>query len=375
MIPGVVGGTETYARGLLEGLRRLRPNHEFVIFLNRESAGWLPEDESGFKKVICPVNATSRRQRFVYEHLHLRNVVRKHGIDLLHSLGYTSPIFMPCPTVVSTHDLNFRAFGNLMPLSRRWMLGLTVRESVIHSDRVITISEFSRQQILNAYKISPDKVVVTYLASDVDAQESASRPAPEEFPELDWMREPYMVAFSSTYPNKNMPRLLEAFSEAKRLQNIDQRLVLIGHPYSSENWSPLVRGLTERRDVIWTGYLERRQMFNVLRRAGFMVFPSYYEGFGLPVLEAMAVGLPVVCSRAASLPEVAGDAAVFFDPYSIKDIAEKIVAVAINPSLRNQLRAKGIENLKRFSWEKTAVETVAVYDDLLRRRVMKHDSH
>jgi glycosyltransferase involved in cell wall biosynthesis len=172
-----------------------------------------------------------------------------------------------------------------------------------------------------------------------------------------------------------MPRLLEAFSEAKRLQNIDQRLVLIGHPYSSENWSPLVRGLTERRDVIWTGYLERRQMFNVLRRAGFMVFPSYYEGFGLPVLEAMAVGLPVVCSRAASLPEVAGDAAVFFDPYSIKDIAEKIVAVAINPSLRNQLRAKGIENLKRFSWEKTAVETVAVYDDLLRRRVMKHDSH
>jgi len=184
---------------------------------------------------------------------------------------------------------------------------------------------------------------------------------------LEWMREPYVVAFSSTYPNKNMPRLLEAFSEAKRLRKIAQRLVLIGHPYSSEDWSPLARDLVERRDVIWAGYLERRQVFSVLKRADFLMFPSFYEGFGLPVLEAMAVGLPVVCSKAASLPEVAGNAAVFFDPFSVADIAEKIVTVANDASLRNELRARGVENLKRFSWEKTAAETVAVYDKLLRR--------
>jgi glycosyltransferase involved in cell wall biosynthesis len=105
-----------------------------------------------------------------------------------------------------------------------------------------------------------------------------------------------------------------------------------------------------------------------LKRAEFLVFPSFYEGFGLPVLEAMAVGLPVVCSKAASLPEVAGNAAVFFDPFSVEDIAEKVVAVANDASLRNELRARGVENLKRFSWEKTAAETVAVYDELLRGR-------
>ena len=367
MIPGVVGGTETYARGLLEGFKRVRPNHEFVIFLNRESSGWVPNDGAGFRAVVCPVNAVSRSRRFVYEHVFLRREVRKYGIDLLHSLGYTSPVFLACPTVVTVPDLNFRAFGNLMPLPHRLMLSLAVKQAVTYSDKVITISDYSRQEILRAYNVAAEKVVVTHLAVDFQVLEPGPNPAPEMVPGLEWMREPYFVAFSSTYPNKNLPRLLEAFSEAKRLRRITQRLVLIGHPYPSEDWSPCTRDLVERRDVIWAGYLERRQVFSVLKRADFLVFPSFYEGFGLPVLEAMEVGLPIVCSNAASLPEVAGNAAVFFDPFSVADIAEKIVTVANDAKLRNELRTKGVENLKRFSWEKTAAETVTVYDQLLRR--------
>jgi glycosyltransferase involved in cell wall biosynthesis len=363
MIPKVVGGTETYARGLLEGFRRLRPNHEFVIFLNRESSKWVPDDGAGFKTVVCPVNAVSRSKRFAYEHLVLRREVRRHGIDLLHSLGYTSPVFLACPSVVTVPDLNFRAFGNLMPLPRRLMLNLAVKLAVLRTDKVVTISEFSRQEILRAYRVAPEKVVVTLLAVEPE-----SNPASGVGTVLKWMRESYCVAFSSTYPNKNLPRLLEAFSDAKRLHRIAQRLVLIGHPYSSRDWSPRVRDLVERTDVIWAGYLERHQVFGALKQADFLVFPSFYEGFGLPVLEAMAAGLPIVCSKAASLPEVAGNAAVYFDPFSVEDIAEKIVAVANDASLRNELRARGFENLKRFSWEKTAAETVAIYDELLRRR-------
>jgi glycosyltransferase involved in cell wall biosynthesis len=368
MIPNVVGGTETYARGLLEGLRRLRPNHEFVIFLNRESSKWVQDDGPRFRVVVCPVNAVSRSRRFAYEQFLLRREVRKHGIDLLHSLGYTSPVFLACPTVVTIPDLNFRAFGNLMPLPRRLMLSIAVKQAVLRTDKVITISEFSRQEILHAYHVAPEKVVITHLAVEPHALEQGSIPAPGMGSDFEWMRDPYFVAFSSTYPNKNMPRLLEAFSEAKRLHKIAQRLVLIGHPYASKDWSPGVRELVERRDVIWAGYLERDQVFNVLKQAEFLVFPSFYEGFGLPVLEAMEVGLPIVCSNAASLQEVAGNAAVFFDPFSVADIAEKIVTVANDVSLRNELRARGVENLKRFSWEKTAAETVAVYDELLRRR-------
>ena len=368
MIPNVVGGTETYARGLLEGLRQLRPNHEFVIFLNRESSKWIQDDVAGFRTVVCPVNAVSRSRRFAYEHVLLRREVRKYGIDLLHSLGYTSPVFLACPTVVTVPDLNFRAFGNLMPLPRRLMLSLAVKQAVMRSDKVITISEFSRQEILRAYHVAAEKVVVTHLAVESHTLEPESNPASGTGSGFEWTRDPYFVAFSSTYPNKNLPRLLEAFGEAKRQHKIAQRLVLIGHPYASKDWDPRVQDLVERRDVIWTGYLERGQVFGVLRQADFLAFPSFYEGFGLPVLEAMEVGLPIVCSNAASLPEVAGTAAVFFDPFSVANMAEKIVAVANDAPLRNELRVRGAENLKRFSWEKTAAETVAVYDGLLRRR-------
>jgi glycosyltransferase involved in cell wall biosynthesis len=251
-----------------------------------------------------------------------------------------------------------------MTFARRTMLRLAVKEAVLRSNRVITISEFSRREILKAYNVPSDKVVVTYLAADTKLTDPAPSRDPGSVPGMEWMEEPYMVAFSATYPNKNIPRLIEAYGEAKKRHSIPQRLVLIGHPFRMEhgNQDELVR----KRDLIWTGYLEQRTMVEVVRRAEFMVFPSYYEGFGLPVLEAMAAGLPVVCSRAASLPEVAGDAAVYFDPFSVDDMAGKIVAVATNASLRKTLRSKGFENLKRFSWEKVARETVAVYDEQLR---------
>jgi len=365
MIPREVGGTETYARGLLHGLRKIQPAYEFVLFLNRESADWAPSIESGFARVVCPVNAISRGKRFLYEHFRLRENLKEHRIDLLHSLGYTSPVRLACPTIVTVPDLNFLAFGHLIPLARRLMLKLTVKQSVLRTDKVITISEFSRREILSAYRIPAEKVAVTYLAAERVAVQPVSAASARADAGMGWMKEPYMVAFSATYPNKNIPRLLAAYGEAKRRHHIPQRLVLIGHPFPMKD-DP-AKDLVGSGDVVWTGYVERQTLTEILKRAEFMVFPSFYEGFGLPVLEAMSRGLPVVCSNAASLPEVAGDAAITFDPFSVPDMAEKIAAVALSSSLRSELRKKGEGNLNRFSWEKTAAETVAVYDDLLRK--------
>lgn len=366
MIPREVGGTETYARGLLQGLCRIKPVHEFVLFLNRESAGWVPAIESGFTRVVCPVNAVSRGKRFLYEQVRLRRGLKEHGIDLLHSLGYTSPVGLPCPTVVTVPDLNFVAFGHLMPAARRLMLKLTVKQSVLRTDKVITISDFSRKEILSAYKIPAEKVAVTYLATErEDVHQPFAGSAGVEYG-IPWMQEPYMIAFSATYPNKNIPRLLAAYVEARQRQRIPQRLVLIGHPFPMSG--DRAKDLVSSGDVVWTGYVERHMLTEILKRAEFMVFPSFYEGFGLPVLEAMSLGLPVVCSNAASLPEVVGDAAITFDPFSVPDMAEKIASVAVNASLRSELRKKGERNLSRFSWEKTAAETVAVYDELLKTR-------
>jgi len=369
MIPGVVGGTETYAMGLLGGLKELRPELDFVLFLNRESAELALDEAPKFRSVVCPVAAVNRKDRYYFEQVKLRQYLRKHEIDLVHSLGYTSPLFLHCPSVVSVPDLNFKAFGDLMPLSRRLMLGLFVKQAVVRSNKIIAISEFSRQEILREYHVPPEKVVVTHLAVDIGYLKKITDGGTDDTLEVLGLRRPYVVAFSSAYPNKNISGLIEAFLESKKNNKLEQKLVLIGHSPPVEEGKQSTQSLHENKDIIWTGYLGRQQAFEVLKRADFLVFPSFYEGFGLPILETMAVGVPVVCSKAASLPEVAGDAAVFFDPFSVKDMAESIASVATDLQLRANLRQKGFKNLERFSWKKTAAETVAVYNELLQDKV------
>jgi glycosyltransferase involved in cell wall biosynthesis len=298
----------------------------------------------------------------------LRQYLEKYKIGLLHSLGYTSPFFLRCPTVVSVPDLNFKAFGNAMPFARRLMLSLLVRQAVLRSDKVVTISNFSRQEILSEYHVPPEKIIVTYLAADVDNIKDKAESVMDYTLDLPVVKQPYIVAFSSVCPNKNISRLIEAFLDAKKKNRIEHKLVLIGHRYPVEKENQGAGVLGENKDIIWTGYLERQQVSAVLKRADFLVFPSFYEGFGLPLLEAMAAGVPVISSNAASMPEVADDASVFFDPFSVSDMAEKIVAVSRDNLLKAALREKGFKNLERFSWLKTAVETVVVYDELLQNR-------
>ena len=195
---------------------------------------------------------------------------------------------------------------------------------------------------------------------------SADEPGDQSLPALTL---PYAMAFSSSTANKNLSGLIRAFLEAKKKHHILQKLVLIGHQYPVEKD---IQGSYGYKDIIWTGYLERRNVLEILKRADFMIYPSFYEGFGLPVLEAMTVGVPVICSHAASIPEVAGDAGIYFDPFSIKDMATCIARVSKNQLLRQELREKGFKNLDRFSWRKTATQTVAVYDEVLQNNSIRH---
>ncbi len=360
LLPGIVGGTETYARGLLSGLSELDSQHEYFIFANNESYEDIKNTYSKFNIIKCPVFAISRINRYFFEQIKLPSYIKKHRIDLLHSLGYTIPLKLSCFNVVTVPDLNYKAFGNLMPITRRLILNFFVKESIKRSNRVITISEFSKREILKEYKVPDYKVVVTYLASEFRYNCNIELRKQENGVFKYKNIKPYFVAFSSTYPNKNIPQLIKVFTKLKKNRRINHKLVLIGH--KPENLSKETGDFSS--EVFWTNYVERNFLFEILKNADFMAFPSYYEGFGLPILEAMELGLPVVCSQSASIPEVAGDAAVYFDPFSIDDIADKIEEISKNVNLRMNLKERGFENIKRFSWKKTASETVAIYESL-----------
>jgi glycosyltransferase involved in cell wall biosynthesis len=356
LLPGIVGGTETYAVGLLGALARIDQENEYVIFLNRESEAWWLPAAPNVRRVVCPVWATNRLGRYVFEQLRLPALLRAYQVDLLHSLGYVAPLWPGCRSVVTVPDLNYQAFGGSMPLHKRLALSFFVGQSVQRSDHLITLSTYVRQEIISAFGLTAERITVTSLAP-------RPRTPPNQAPHgtADLLADlgislPFMVAFSSRTPNKNIPRLLQAFALGRQEHALPHQLVLVGHP-------PDERAATRMQGsmVCFAGFLPDESVQAILSCAALLVFPSIYEGFGLPILEAMAAGVPVACSARAALPEVAGEAALYFDPLSVEDMAGQISRLALDQSLQALLRQRGWDNLARFSWEAAAQQTLRAY--------------
>jgi glycosyltransferase involved in cell wall biosynthesis len=352
LLPDVVGGTETYATGLLHGLKQAGEAHEYVVFVNKESARWPLPQVANFTRVVCPVRAAGRSWRYLFEQFRFPRMLKNYEVDVIHSLGYVGPLRTPCSAVVTVPDLNYITIGHTMPIYKRYLLRFFSAQAAQRAKAVITISSYSKGVICNKLKILPNKVTVTllgprwnlnFISQDIVSKIKASY----------GISGPYLVAFGGGALHKNIPRLLQAFAKLKK--ELSHKLVLIGHLPTDVNPREL------SGDIISTGYVPAEHVLALLSAAEIFVLPSLYEGFGLPVLEAQQVGVPVVCSMAGSLPEVAGEAAVFFDPYSVEDMAEKIAWVAHDPVLQGELCQKGLANVRRFSWEQTARETLAVY--------------
>ncbi len=358
LLPGVVGGTETYATGLLNGLTACGSKDTFLVFLSRDASDWPLPDAENIQRIVCDVRATSRSMRYGYEQIVLPRLARRYQLDVLHSLGYTGPVFAPCKKVVTIPDMNYVAFGHTFALPRRLALGWFVRKGAESADHLIAISAFSRDEIVQHLRIAEEKVTVTHLAPH-PARESPSGSSDAKLFGRLRLRKPYWVAFSSESPNKNIPNLLRAIATVRSRHGVRSQLVLIGHKPRGEEVTTLSAG--DDNAIVWTGYISDADVSAILSGAQMMIFPSFYEGFGLPVVEAMVCGVPVTCSRAASLPEVAGDAALYFDPAAPDDMAEKIARLGTDSGLRESMQAKGYLNVARFSWKKTAERTILVY--------------
>lgn len=351
LLPGVVGGTETYAAGLLEGFAALDDDTRFVVFLNRESAGWPLPAGPRFARLVCPVHARSRLARYRFEQLRLPGLVRGHGVDLLHSLGYVAPLRLACPSVVTVHDLHFRSYGHWRQWPRRLLLDRMVGAAIRRSAAVITVSRFMREAIAHAYGLSPERLDVVLEAARPGHRLAEAAPSPFRGDG------PYFLAFGGVTPNKNLPRLLEAWTRARREHGLARRLLIVGR---------LPPSLPVPEGVVTTGWLEDDVLAAALAGADALVFPSLYEGFGLPVLEAMSAGVPVLCSDRTAIPEVAGDAALYFDPENVGAIASAIARADADPALRARLAAAGRARAAEFSWKRAAGETLAIYRRVLR---------
>ena len=303
-------------------------------------------------------------RRIVWEQTRLAAASR--GLDLLHGLAYATPLAAGCPTIVSVHDLSFMRFPDAFRRTNRLYLNLFTRLSTRRAVRVITGSESTRQDVIALCGVPAERVVtvpdgVTAAFCPADPREVA------EFRRRKGLPDRFILFLGTLEPRKNLVRLLDAYAAWRRASREPVSLVVAGGKgwfYETIFARAAELGLEDA--VIFPGYVPSDELPWWYRAAELFVYPSLFEGFGLPVLEALACGTPTIASRASSLPEVAGSAALLVDPEDTAELTDAIANVLSDPALAAELRTAGPRQAARFPWTRTAAETAQVYRQVLR---------
>ena len=361
LIPGEVGGSETYFVQTLSALLGGDYSLDVVLFTQLDNDAFLRSIFSKYSEVtFCKLNfrASSRVMRILREQWELPFRAAQYPLDLLWSPGYTAPLFAGCRQVVSVLDMQYKNFsGDFSELATR-VMDFLIQAISWKRSFVITISEFSKKEILKYTSILPERVFVTPLAvEDVFSQPIPVADISQEVSDVISRREPYLLCVSNTYPHKNVAALIQAFTDLPA--DYPHHLVLIGKPARGEEAvRKAIDKLPPGKKVFRLKGLGKKELIALYQHADLFIFPSLYEGFGLPVLEAMRAGTLVLTTRCASIPEVAEDCAVYFDPHAPEDLARQIQAALLLPTdSRSGLVERGRKRAQGFSWIQTAAKT------------------
>jgi glycosyltransferase involved in cell wall biosynthesis len=361
LVPGETGGMEIAARELIPALLAAAPEGmRFTAFVNREAAdpGGSPWADL-VRTVTVPVHARNRVEWVIGEQTLLPRLAAREGVDLVHSLASTAPWWGRFRRVVTVHDLIYARYPEAHSGLRGKAMRILVPAAVRCADRVLVDSQSTRRDLMALTGVSPDRIDVVPLGLGAVRREPPL-PEPDTRARFELAERKVLLSLSAKRPHKNLAALIDALA---RLPVGDRPLlVLPGYPTRHE------RELRERAvgagvggDVRLLGWVSGTELEGLWAIAEGFVFPSLYEGFGLPVLEAMARGVPVACSNASSLPEVAGEAALLFDPRDPSAIAEALRRLLGDANLRERLRAMGRERVREFTWERTARLTLESY--------------
>jgi len=366
LIPKEVGGTEIYSFSLIHALSEIDNDNDYFLIINQESRNLKFPPKNNFHILQCPIHAKNRWSRFLWEQFILPWQALILRLDLVHSLGYISPLILPCKSVATIHDLNYLWIPQSFTAFTRGVQGFFVKQTARHVDHIIVVSEFVKTHLIKYLGISKEKITVIHEAPKPRGKYSTADKEWSDIKAILGIQEPYLLALSSKSPHKNIARLIQAHALNLTKTQSNWQLVIVGHlPDGNNDIEISIRDLRlDTKDVVFTGYLPDDQFSMVMSRADIFVMPSLYEGFGLPILESSEVGIPVASSSHGSLPEIAGKAALFFDPADTKQMADVILNLMQDKNLRKEIVQLGKENLQRFDWEAAASLTLSVYKGL-----------
>ena len=342
-------GVEEYTYQLIKSLTMLEESrqHRFLLYAPAHLAGKRHELPSNFqvKRLNWP--------RPMWTQARLAWEVLWHQPDSLFIPVHVLPIVHPKRTIVTIHGLEYEHYPELYPQRTRRYLRLTTKYALRNSKKIITVSQSTKKDLIDFYHADPDKIEVVC--------HGIAMPKKIKGKDKQKNTKPYILFIGRLETKKNVHGLIEAFDILKAKYKIPHQLILVGplgHGYEEVKIDIL--NSKYRQDIIEKGYVSEKEKKSLLRNADLFALPSFYEGFGMPVLEAQSYGVPVLTSDISSMPEVAGQGAILIHPQNAKDIAEGIFKIIDKEEIRNDLIAKGYDNIKRFNWSKCASQTLKI---------------
>jgi glycosyltransferase involved in cell wall biosynthesis len=357
LIPGGVGGTEIYLRGLLAGLAEIDSTNQYFVFTNRETGAALAPKAPNFTSVPQRIRAAFRPGRILWEQTVLPLTAARLRLDAMLNPGFTAPLLCGCPQITVFHDLQHKRH----PEYFRWFdlpfWNFFLYWSALVSRKLVAVSEATAIDLRLFYRIPEAKLRVVQHGVDPEFFELARRRRPE----------PFLLAVSTLHPHKNLDGLLRAFAAFRR-RRPDFRLIVCGmHGFFTGPLHELRESLGLADAVEFPGWIPRRDVYELFARAWAFLYPSLFEGFGMPVLEGLAAGVPTGCSAIEPLVSIAGSAAVLFDPHDVDAMAGAMLRLVEDEPLRAHLAEAGPRRAAEFSWQSAAAETLAVLQEAIAR--------
>ncbi|KLU59397.1 mannosylfructose-phosphate synthase [Peptococcaceae bacterium CEB3] len=358
-VTGSKSGVGYYTVNLIRGLATVEGGPKLTVMVPRGTV----------KSELAPAAQFVDARKWYLRHLPCDTLNLSGRYDIYHE-----PNFVPRPfkgaTIVTIHDMSYRLFPQYHPL-RRVMLMRASEGRMKKADQIITVSESSKRDIVELLGVRQERITVTHLGVDKKFKKmDVSGELSLTVQKMYGLPKRFILCVGTIEPRKNLLRLIEAYAWSRtHLASEGIKLVLAGgRGWLNDEIYQRIEQLNLADEVIFTGYVKDEDMPTLYNSAIVFVYPSVYEGFGLPPLEAMACGVPVITSNVSSLPEVVGDAGIMVDPYDIEELGEAIVRVVSSTELRENLSGKGIRRASQFTWERCARETLAVYEECYKLR-------
>lgn len=359
-LTGGDAGLERYARQLIHSVATRGTENRYTLLMNRKTPGSLSPDTSN---VSIRRLSTPRTAPFVWNQLYLPAQLSTGEFDLIHS-PVSPPVFLTprTPYVVTVHDLTFKFYPETMTRFARTYWSVCTRYGIGGADAIITVSESTKRDLVTEYDMPSERVTAVSLAIDEGLDRSVTDDECRDVLSQYAVEEPYLLYVGTIEPRKNLERLVRAFDQVKSETGCDHRLVIVGKKgWLFDDVFAVVRDRGLEDSVVFTGFVPDENLPAFYDGADGFVFPSLYEGFGLPPLEAMAYGTPVVVSDSSSLPEVVGDAGLLVNPKAVDSIADGIAQLITDPDLRADLGDRAERRARTFSLDRLAERTLEVY--------------